>query len=159
MVVALTLIISLGSILLLNQWQPDPDDPKVGPVFPVSKETIEQQEYVLSLINKERVKEELIELTLNNNSIAQRYAEDMLRTGVLRNNPELPANMGENIMFFEGEDFNVTIVLDALLYDMVYDDADYDWGNHDNILYEEYTMVSIGVAYDETRLYLVQDFS
>lgn len=158
-VVVLTLIVSLGSILLLNQWQPDPDDPKVGPVFPVSKETIAKQEYVLSLINEERVKEELTELTLNNNSIAQRYAEEMLRTGVLRNNPELPANMGENLMYFEGEDFNVTVVLDALLYDMVYDDADYDWGNHDNILYDEYTEVSIGVAYNENKLYLVQDFS
>jgi len=83
----------------------------------------------------------------------------MLRTGVLKNNPELPANMGENLMYFEGADFNVSVVLDALIYDMVYDDADYDWGNRDNILYEEYTEVSIGVAYDENKLYFVQDFS
>jgi hypothetical protein len=100
----------------------------------------------VSLINKERVQAEQTELALDNNSIAQRYAEEMLRTGVLKNNPDLPGNMGENIMYFEGEDFNVTVVLDALIYDMVYDDADYDWGNRDNILYAEYTMVSIGVA-------------
>ena len=151
--------ISLASIYLLNQWQHEPDKPIVGPVFPVSKETIEQQEYVLSLINKERMKAELTGLTLNNNSIAQRYAEDMLKTGILRNNPDLPGTMGENIMYFEGEDFNVTTVLDALLYDMVYEDAEYNWGNRDNILYKDYTSVSIGVAYDETKLYLVQDFS
>lgn len=157
--VAITLAISLGSIFLLNQFPTEPDEPTAGPVFPISKETIALQEYTLSLINKERVKAEQTELTLDNNSIAQRYAEEMLRTGVLKNNPELPGNMGENIMYFEGDDFNVTIVLDALIYDMVYDDADYEWGNHDNILYEEYTMVSIGVAYDENNLYLVQDFS
>ena len=157
--VVLTLAISLGSIFMLNQWQQDPDKPSVGPIFPVSKETIEQQEYVLSLINKERIKSQLPELTLNNNSIAQRYAEDMLRTGVLKNNPDLPATMGENLMYMEGEDFNVTNVLDALIYDMVYDDADYKWGNRDNILYEDYTTISIGVAYNENKLYLVQDFS
>lgn len=159
LIVVLTLALSLASVLMLWQWEPDDDGPPVGPVFPISKETIEQQEYVLTLINKERVKEELPELTLNNNSIAQRYAEELLRTGNLKNNPDLPANMGENLMYFEGEDFNVTIVLDALIYDMVYDDADYDWGNRDNILYDEYTAVSIGVAYNENNLYLVQDFS
>jgi len=158
-VVALTLVISLGSILMLGQWQPDPDTPNVGPVRPISQETIKHQEYALSLINEERTEEEIPELTLNNNSIAQRYAEEMLRTGVFKNNPELPANMGENLMYFEGEDFNVSVVLDALIYDMVYDDADYDWGNRDNILYEDYTDVSIGVAYDENNLYFVQDFS
>jgi len=157
--VALTLAISLGSIFFLNQWQNDPAKPPVGPIFPVSKETIEHQEYALSLINKERVKAELPVLTLNNNSIAQRYAEEMLRTGVLKNNPDLPGTMGENLMYFEGEDFNVTDVLDALIYDMVYDDADYNWGNRDNLLYEDYTTVSIGVAYSANKLYLVQDFS
>ncbi len=42
---------------------------------------------------------------------------------------------------------------------MVYDDADYDWGHRDNILHEDYSRVSIGVAHDERQLYLVQDFS
>ncbi len=158
-IVALTLAISLGSIFMLNQWQPTDNKPPVGPVFPVSKETIKHQEHVLGLINKERAKQQLAELTLNNNSIAQRYAEEMLRTGVFKNNPDLPATMGENLMYFDGENFNVTFVLDSLTYDMVYDDAGYNWGNRDNILYEDYTTVSIGVAYNENYLYLVQDFS
>jgi len=59
----------------------------------------------------------------------------------------------------EGEGFNVTTVLDALIYGMVYDDSYYKWGNRDNILYEDYTTVSIGVAYNENKLYLVQDFN
>ena len=158
-IVVLTLAVSLASVMMLWQWEPEDTGNPVGPVFPITKETIAQQEYVLGLINEERVKEKLPELTLNNNSIAQRYAEELLRTGTLKNNPDLPANMGENLMYFEGEDFNATIVLDALIYDMVYDDADYEWGNRDNILYEDYTAVSIGVAYDDNNLYLVQDFS
>jgi uncharacterized protein YkwD len=157
--VALTLAISLGSIFMLNQWQPPDNKPPVGPVFPVSKETIEYQEYALSLINKERVKQQLQELTLNNNSIAQRYAEEMLKTGVFKNNPNLPSTMGENLIYYEGDNFNVTVVLNALTYDMVYDDADYNWGNRDNILYTDYTTVSIGVAYNDNKLYLVEDFS
>ena len=144
---------------MLNQFPPDPDKPPVGPVFPVSKETIAQQEFMLSLINKEWVKAEQTELTLDNNSIAQRYAEEMLKTGVLKNNPDQPGNMSMNLMYFEGEGFNVTVVLDALIYDIVYDDADYNWGNRDNIQYEEYTMASILIAHNENNLYLVQDFS
>ncbi len=157
--VMLTMAISLGSIFMLNQFTPESDKPHVGPVFPVSKEILAHQEYTLSLINTERLKAEKVMLVLDNNSIAQRYAEEMLRTGVLKNNPDLPANMGENMMYYEGEDFNVTEVLDALIYVMVYDDADYRWGNRDNILYDEYTSVSIGVAYNDNSLYLVQDFS
>ena len=42
---------------------------------------------------------------------------------------------------------------------MVYDDADYNWGTRGNILYKDYTTVSIGVAYNANKIYLVQDFS
>jgi len=160
LIVVLTLAVSIASIAMLNQWEPEEEDnPTVGPVFPVSQKTIKQQEYVLSLINKERAKEKLPLLALDNYTIAQRYAEDLLRTGVVKNNPELPVYMGENLMVFKGEEFNVTEVLDALMYDMVYDDSDYNWGNRKNILYEGYTKVSIGVAYDDKELYLVMDFS
>jgi len=41
---------------------------------------------------------------------------------------------------------------------MVYDDGEYDWGHRDNILKEDYSRVSVGVAHDESRVYLVQDF-
>ena len=39
---------------------------------------------------------------------------------------------------------------------MVHDDADYDWGNRENNLYEKYTEVSIGVAYDLNNLYFTR---
>ena len=50
----------------------------------------------------ERKKAKLGALELNTNSIAQRYAEEMLGTGEFKSNPELPSTMGENIKYFMG---------------------------------------------------------
>jgi hypothetical protein len=55
--VVLVVALSLFSIMILNQWEPEPEDPGVGAVFPISLETIEQQEYVVQLINKQRTRE------------------------------------------------------------------------------------------------------
>ncbi len=159
-VVALTLVISMGSILMLNSLEQPPEAPDAGPVFPTAPDLVMLQEYVLELINEERIKAELDELELDTNPIAQRYAESMLETGEFKHNPELPGTMGENIKYHTSkEEFEVEDALQLVMYQMVYDDADYDWGHRDNILKEDYSRVSIGVAYDERRLYLVQDFS
>jgi len=115
---------------------------------------------VLELINEERVKASLDELELDTNPIAQRYAESMLETGEFKHNPELPGTMGENIKYHTSkEEFEVEDALQLMMYQMVYDDADYDWGHRDNVLNEDYSRVSVGVASDEGRVYLVQDFS
>lgn len=45
------------------------------------------------------------------------------------------------------------------MFSLVYDDANSDWGHRDNILHEDYRRVGLGVAFDESYLYLVQDFS
>jgi len=159
-VVALTLVISMGSILLFNGWEQPPETPNAGPVFPTTPDVVPLQEFVLGLINEERVKAELDELVLDTNPIAQRYAESMLETGEFKHNPELPGTMGENIKYHASkEEFEVEDALQLMMYQMVYDDADYDWGHRDNILNEDYSRVSIGVAHDEHRIYLVQDFS
>jgi hypothetical protein len=159
-VVVLTLAISVGSILMLNSWEPLPETPEAGPVFPTTPEVVMLQELVLGLINEERVKAGLDELELDTNPIAQRYAESMLETGEFKHNPELPGTMGENIKYRTSkEEFEVEDALQIMMYQMVYDDADYDWGHRDNVLNEDYSRVSIGVASDEGRVYLVQDFS
>ena len=159
-VVVLTLAISVGSILMLNSWEPPPETPEAGPVFPTTPEVVMLQELVLGLINEERVKAGLDELELDTNPIAQRYAESMLETGEFKHNPELPGTMGENIKYRTSkEEFEVEDALHLMMYQMVYDDADYDWGHRDNVLNEDYSRVSIGVASDEVRVYLVQDFS
>ncbi len=157
--VALILSISILSIMMINQWEPEPDLPNMGGVFPISMETIEQQEYVVSLINKERAKQDLEPLVYSNNSMPQRYAEEMLDTEVFKHNPDLPGTMGENIdLFGLGEDYNVTAVLELMIHDQVHDDSDNSQGNRDNILYESYTTVSVGIAHDDVTLYLVMNF-
>jgi uncharacterized protein YkwD len=158
--VVLILALSLASIMIINQWEPEPDTPNVGAVFPISVETVMMQEYVIELINKERDSMELLPLVYDNNSIAQRYAEGMLESGDFKHNLALPRTMGENIdIFTSAGTFNVTEVLDFLEYGQVYDDEDNNWGNRDNIYYETYTMASVGIAFDDETLYLVINFS
>ncbi len=159
MVVALTLAISLGSLLLVNSNPAVPETPGAGPVFPTTPEVVELQEYVLQLINEERTLQQLEELELDTNPIAQRYAESMLETGEFKHNPELPGTMGENIKHYSKADLDEEEALRVLMYEMVYDDADYEWGHRDNILSEDYVRVSVGVAIGDGNLYLVQDFS
>lgn len=157
--VVLIVTISLFSIMTLNQWEPEPDKPGVGAVFPITIETMEQQEYVVQLINKARIKEKLVSLEYNNNSLPQRYAEEMLDTGVFKHNPDLPGTMGENIdLFALGADYNVTEVLELLIHDQIHNDEANGQGNHDNIFYESYVQLSVGVAYNDEVLYLVLNF-
>ncbi len=157
--VALVVTISLFSIMSLNQWEPEPDKPGVGAVFPITIETMEQQAYVVQLINKARIKEELGTLEYNNNSLPQRYAEEMLDTGVFKHNPDLPGTMGENIGIFAlGADYNVTEVLELMIHDQIHNDEDNGQGNHDNIFYESYEQLSVGVAFNDEALYLVLNF-
>ncbi len=159
-VVALTLVISRGRVLLLNTWEPLPETPEAGPVFSTTPDVVLLQEYVLELINEERAKAELDELELDTNPIAPRYAESMLDTGEFKHNPELPGTMGENIKYHTSkEEFEVEDALQLMSYQMVYDDAEIDWGHRDNMLHEDYSRVSVGVAYDDRSAYLVQDFS
>ncbi|MBN2334840.1 CAP domain-containing protein, partial [Candidatus Bathyarchaeota archaeon] len=158
-VVALTLAISLASILMLNNWAEVSETPAAGPVFPTTPEVVELQDYVLGLVNEERVKAGLGELEIDTNPIAQRHAESMLETGEFRHNPELPGTMGENIKYLKKGELSDEEALDRMMYEMVYDDAEYEWGHRDNILSEDYSRVSVGVAYNDGSIYLVQDFS
>ena len=158
--VAITLAISLGSIAIINNWYQEPETPDTGPVFPTNPNVVELHEYVLELVNEERGKAKLEALELDTNPIAQRYAEEMLSTGEFKHNPDLPSTMGENIKYYTSRDeFATRDALSRLMYDMVYDDSAYSWGHRDQILNKDYKRVSVGVAYDRGRLYLVQDFS
>lgn len=114
----------------------------------------------MGLVNEERAKAKMEALELDTNPIAQRYAEKMLSTGEFKHNPELPSTMDENIKYYTGRDeFTARDALSRLMYEMVYDDSAYSWGHRDQILNKDYRRVSVGMAYDRGRLYLVQDFS
>ncbi len=158
--VAITLVISLVSVAIINNLYQEPETPDAGPVFPTNPNVGELHEYVLGLVNEERAKARLEALELDTNPIAQRYAEQMLSTGEFKHNPDLPSTMGENIKYYTSRDeFAARDALSRLMYEMVYDDAAYGWGHRDQILNKDYRRVSVGVAYDRGRLYLVQDFS
>jgi len=45
-----------------------------------------------------------------------------------------------------------------LEFDMVNDDAEWNWGHRDNIIESSHNKVNIGIAYDSNNLYLVEDF-
>jgi hypothetical protein len=91
--------------------------------------------------------------------MSQRYAEEKLDTGIFKHNPDLPGTMGENIdLFALGSDFDVDEVLEIMTHEQVHEDSENSQGNRDNILYENYATVSIGLAYDDEALYLVMNF-
>ena len=102
---------------------------------------------------------ELQPLVYDNNSLAQRYAEELLKTGDFKHTPALPRTMEENIDIFTATgEFNATEVIEFLIYGQVYDDMDNNWGNRDNIYYETYTMASVGIAFDDEVLYVAINF-
>lgn len=53
-VVALTLVISMRSILLFSGWEQPPETPSAGPGFPTTPDVVLLQTFVLGLINEER---------------------------------------------------------------------------------------------------------
>ncbi len=82
-----------------------------------------------------------------------------METREFKHDPGLPATMGENIEYHTSrEEFGVEDALRLMTHQMVYDD-EYEYGHRDNMLNKDYSRVSVGVASDEGRIYLVQDFS
>jgi hypothetical protein len=53
---------------------------------------------------------------------------------------------------------DVNSFLEDMEWSMMYDDASSNWGHRDNILNPLHNKVSIGIAYDHSNVYLVQDF-
>jgi uncharacterized protein YkwD len=52
----------------------------------------------------------------------------------------------------------VMSALDMLEFEMMYDDSPYGWDHRTNILDPHHNMVSIGIAYGASDVYLVEDF-
>ena len=118
------------------------------------------QEYVLSVINKDRTENNLSPLKLSTNQIAQNYAEEMLSTNNYNHNKNLKSGMSENIAMMRYYKYYYTPedALKLFEYKMMYEDEASAWGHRENILNAYATEVSIGVAFDDQYIYLVQDF-
>lgn len=138
-------------------------------------------QYTLDLVNKDRKDFGLAPVTLGSNAAAQRHADDMFANYYISHwgtdglKPYMRYTLeggynyeGENSSYSgwydRSEDPNRYVTIDAkkeiadLEYAMMYDDASSNWGHRDNILNKWHKKVNIGIAYDQHRLALIQQF-
>ncbi|MDD5289082.1 MAG: CAP domain-containing protein [Dehalococcoidales bacterium] len=154
--------------------------PSAEPYKPTGAE-LELFQYMLSLINKDRQDNGVPPVILAYNAAAQKHAQDMFDNyygshwGTDGLKPYMRYTLegglsteGENSAYsgwFNPSDnpdnyqsINTREELAALQYTMVYDDAASNWGHRDTMLNKSYTKVSLGIAYSDKRLALVQQF-
>jgi uncharacterized protein YkwD len=178
------LIIGVVSAFLFIYWHPisfpntanpdqaSPSSTSVPNSLQIELNHEELVDYALSLINADRQTfSNLQNVSLSSTVSAQQHAEDMLRNNYFSHwdaqgykpyvRYTLAGGKGavnENIaaQFWHSSDSKAAIA--DLEWRMVNDDAESNWGHKANILDAFHNKVSIGIAYDENSLYLVQDF-
>jgi len=137
-------------------------------------ETVNQElvEYALSLINSDRQDYGLQNVTLSSVDSGQRHAENLLEAKVLSHwdtdgyKPYMRYTLAngkgavsENAAWaYNSGGIDPFEAIKQLEHDMMYDDASSNWGHRDNILNAFHNKVSIGIAYDHTNIYFVEDF-
>ncbi len=128
--------------------------------------------YALSLINKDRIEHGRLNVSLSEVDSGQMHADSMLTYDFFSHwdtNGYKPymrytlaggkGSVAENIAWqYSTGHFDANEALKSLEWEMMYNDADWDWGHRDNILNPFHNKVSVGIAYDNTNLYFVQDF-
>ncbi len=128
--------------------------------------------YALSLINEDRTKFGLSNVSLSKVNSAQVHADNMLKYQFFSHwdtdgyKPYMrytlaggKGTVAENIAWQYSSGFlDVKGAIKDLEWRMMYDDEESDWGHRYNILDPFHNKVSIGVAHDDRNLYLVQDF-
>ncbi len=134
--------------------------------------------YALSLINQDRATSDLAAVAYASLDVGQQHADSMLRYGYFSHwdtqgfKPYMRYTLlggtgavEENVAYisYPGTHFSSTGAVEAgikaLEYDMMYNDSVCcDNGHRANILNPTHTSVAIGVAYNATTLYFVEDF-
>ena len=141
-------------------------------------------EYMLQMINGERLQYGLQSVTLSNEPSAQFHANSMLnndyfshwdpygmkpymRYTILGGNQSVDENVAYKAYLYEEclgkncniEQVNVTYALSQMENSMLYNDSlCCNNGHRKNILDPNHNEVSIGIAYNKTNVYLVEDF-
>jgi len=136
---------------------------------PPSHEELEM--YMLSLINTDRQANSVQNVSLSSVDSGQQHAEDMLKNHYFSHwdtqgyKPYMRYTLAggkgavaENCAAQLGSYSNVKDALKQMEWGMMYDDAASNWGHKDNILDPTHNRVSIGIAFDGSSIYLVQDF-
>jgi len=128
--------------------------------------------YALSLINKDRSDHGLSHVSLSLIKSGQDHADNMFEYYFFSHwdtNGYKPymrytlaggqGSVAENIAWhYSSNSFDAKDAIKDLEWQMMYNDAEWDWGHRDNILNPFHNKVSIGIAYDNDNLYFVQDF-
>ncbi len=137
--------------------------------------------YTLSLINSDRKTYGLAKVTLSNVSSGQQHADSLLDQGYFSHwdtygmKPYMRytllggrGSVSENVAYrysalCKGSDcigdINVTSSIQDMEYGMMNNDSQCcNNGHRENILSPDHNRVSIGVAYNSSRVYLVEDF-
>ena len=142
---------------------------KLVPTKPTTSQLID---YALKEINIERMKHEVGNVTLSPINCAQLHAEDMLSNRYLSHwgtdgsKPYMRYTIAGGKGFVEENAayLQSTGIIDPydtihlLNWRMIYDDASSNWGHRDNLLDPMHNRVSLGIAFDDNSLYIVQDF-
>jgi uncharacterized protein YkwD len=128
--------------------------------------------YALTLINNDRQSNGLENVTLSNINSAQIHADNMLKHDFFSHwdlNGYKPymrytlaggqGSVSENCAaIYSSGSIDPKEALEDMQWNMMYDDADSDWGHRDNILNSFHNKVSIGLSSNNTAICLVQDF-
>ena len=141
--------------------------------------------YTLTLINKDRSSNGLPNVTLSNSSTGQQHADSMLQYGYFSHwdtygmKPYMRytilggrGSVQENLAYTKSGinaclagycttygNLNLTKSIAQLEYNMMYNDsACCNNGHRSNILDRYHNQVSLGIAYNNTNIYLVEDF-
>jgi uncharacterized protein YkwD len=129
-------------------------------------------QFALDEINYMRTLYGLTNVTLSKNPCGQLHAEEMLENRYMSHwnlagyKPYMryteaggTGSVSENVGYqYNSYEIDQRKAIRDITEGMMYNDAEWDWGHRDNILDPRHNRVSLGVAYDENYLYLVQDF-
>ena len=133
----------------------------------------ELKQIALDDINKYRSQNKLNQITLGTAKSSQLYAKELLEERCIhhisvsgegpmlryKNNGDTMYLVAENIASgYDSGGISPQSHITKSNYDMMFDDAESNWGHRDNILTPDHQSVSIGIAFDKNNFVMVQDF-
>lgn len=142
----------------------------------IKQESVPQNQtyaYALSVINKDRAQFGLANVSISNITSGQQHADSMMQHAYFSHwdtygmKPYMRYTLvggrgavDENVAFiYNSSGINVLEAIKEMEYSMMYNDsACCNNGHRDNILTPSHNQVSIGVAYNATTIYFVEDF-
>lgn len=161
----------------------EPSTPRIIPNPSSKTESLPQDEntdsrqdelvqFALDEINCMRTLYGLANVTLSKNRCGQLHAEEMLENRYMSHwnlagyKPYMRyteaggmGSVSENVGYqYNSYEIDQKKAIRDITEGMMYNDAEWNWGHRDNILDPRHNRVSLGVAYDENYLYLVQVF-